>query len=703
MPKAAPSASAGYSSYSNGGSSSYGSNGYGGYGNGSSSYGASTSYRQPKDTRLETKAELKARRHQPFNDISNIADDPVHSDPTIRDWREKHEMRVCGNVPDPILTYSAAPFPQSLLQGFSTAGYVEPSLIQAQAWPPALEKRDVVGVAKTGSGKTLGFLAPAFKFISERQWGMLDVRRGPVVLVLAPTRELANQIQEECVKFGRALGIYSTCVYGGAPKGPQIRDLRNGVHVVIATPGRLNDLLESRQCNLDQVKYLVFDEADRMLDMGFEPQIRQILKFMEPGFQTLFFTATWPKEVRRLASEFLRNPCIIYVGDSDSLKANKDIKQVVYVIDDMYAKDQKLQEVIHNEGHGSRIIIFCSTKKMCNQLERGLGRSVACAAIHGDKDQHSRNRVLAAFKSGHCSVMIATDVAARGLDIKDVKAVVNYDFPGNTEDYVHRIGRTGRAGAKGTAYTFFSRKDSKKAGELIKIMSEAGSEVPPELSQLGRYGGYGGSTMRFSGGGGRFGGGGGGSSYGGNNRYGGGYGGGGGGFGGGSSSFGGGSSSYGGGGGSSYGGGNRSVNGHDYSRGDDGPLPMDEAEIHRLLAKRMQAKMSRDFGQADQIRDDLRRSGIEVYDKEKMWKATGGYGGAGAGTSAGAGGGYGGRGRSRSRSPKRRSPSRSRTPPRRRSTSRSPRRRSRSPRDRRPRSRSRSPRSRSRSPRSRSR
>ncbi|KAJ1494788.1 P-loop containing nucleoside triphosphate hydrolase protein, partial [Baffinella frigidus] len=294
------------------------------------------------------------------------------------------------------------------------------------------------------------------------------------------------------------------CVYGGAPKGGQLRDLRNGAHAVIATPGRLNDFLESNQINLGQVSYLVFDEADRMLDMGFEPQIRKIVARIPSQRQTLFYTATWPKEVRRLASEFLTKPAIIYIGNTDMLVANKDVTQIIKVIEDQRGeKEFLLTDIIRKEGHGARIIVFCSTKRMCDQLERSLQRVAPCAAIHGDKDQHQRTKTLNDFKAGHCAVMIATDVAARGLDVKGVKAVVNYDFPGNVEDYVHRIGRTGRAGEKGTAYTFFTRKDSQKAGPLIAVMEGAGQEVPPELRQMG--GGGGGrqfsSSMQFGRGG----------------------------------------------------------------------------------------------------------------------------------------------------------------------------------------------------------
>lgn len=425
-------------------------------------------------------------------------------------------------------SHSRRPTAAALMDGFRRAGYVEPSVIQAQAWPNVLKGRDCVGVAKTGSGsdsardclacipyftlaslhslqyrrthdppfppphtppstlhsgKTLGFLVPCFLQIT--QGARADLRAGPTALVLAPTRELACQIREEVVKFGTSLGIWSTCVYGGAPKGPQIRDLRDGKHIVIATPGRLNDFLESGVISLRQCSYLVFDEADRMLDMGFEPQIRKIVASIPRERQTLFFTATWPREVRRLASEFLNSPVVIYIGDTENLQANPDVTQIVHVVDDMRQKERLLQDALSRLGRGELCIVFCGTKRMCDQLERGLGRYQRAAALHGDKDQQNRTRTLNDFKNGSVPIMIATDVAARGVDVKNVTYVVNYDFPQSVEDYVHRIGRTGRAGAKGTAITFITSKDSRKAPQLIKIMEGAGQTVSDDLRSVG--------------------------------------------------------------------------------------------------------------------------------------------------------------------------------------------------------------------------
>uniref|UniRef100_A0A7I4ABJ9 RNA helicase n=1 Tax=Physcomitrium patens TaxID=3218 RepID=A0A7I4ABJ9_PHYPA len=365
------------------------------------------------------------------------------------------------------------------------AGFKSPTPIQAQSWPIAMQNRDIVAIAKTGSGKTLGYLIPAFLHLERHR---NNSRLGPTVLVLAPTRELATQIQDECVKFGRSSRITSTCVYGGAPKVPQLRDIERGADIVIATPGRLNDFLEVKRVSLRQVSYLVLDEADRMLDMGFEPQIRKIVNEIPSRRQTLMYTATWPKEVRKIAGDLLINPVQVNIGNTDELAANKSITQNVEVVVP-YEKQRRLEQILRSQEPGSKIIIFCSTKRMCDTLSRNLGRDFGAAAIHGDKSQSERDFVLSQFRTGRTPILVATDVAARGLDIKDIRVVVNYDFPTGVEDYVHRIGRTGRAGATGLAYTFFSEQDGKYAKELIKVLEGANQKVPPELKDIASRGG----------------------------------------------------------------------------------------------------------------------------------------------------------------------------------------------------------------------
>ncbi|KAL1205985.1 DEAD-box ATP-dependent RNA helicase 46 [Cardamine amara subsp. amara] len=423
----------------------------------------------------------------------------------------RHEITVIGGqLPPPLMSFEATGFPPELLREVYSAGFSAPTPIQAQSWPIAMLNRDIVAIAKTGSGKTLGYLVPSFMHLQRIR---NDSRMGPTILVLSPTRELATQIQAEALKFGKSSKISCACLYGGAPKGPQLKEIERGADIVVATPGRLNDILEMRRISLHQVSYLVLDEADRMLDMGFEPQIRKIVKEVPTKRQTLMYTATWPKEVRKIAADLLVNPAQVNIGNVDELVANKSITQTIEVLEPM-EKHKRLEQILRSQAPGSKIIIFCSTKRMCDQLARNLTRTFGAAAIHGDKSQAERDDVLNQFRSGRTPVLVATDVAARGLDVKDIRVVVNYDFPNGVEDYVHRIGRTGRAGATGLAYTFFGDQDAKHASDLIKILEGADQKVPPQVREMATRGGGGMNKFRrwgppSSGGGGGHGGGGG--------------------------------------------------------------------------------------------------------------------------------------------------------------------------------------------------
>jgi len=418
----------------------------------------------------------------------------------IDHFRRKHEITVQGRgVPNPIRTFEESCFPEYLLSEVYKAGFTAPTPIQAQGWPMALSGRDMIGIAETGSGKTLAFLLPAIVHINAQP--LLQRGDGPIVLVLAPTRELACQIRDECGKFGSSSRIKFTCIYGGMPKGEQARDLKTGVEVVIATPGRLIDFLESGTTNLKRVTYLVFDEADRMLDMGFEPQLRSIVSQIRPDRQTLMWTATWPKEVRAIAADFTHDPIQVNIG-SVNLSSNEAVMQVVKIVQS-FEKQKRLYDELDRYNDGSRVLIFCGTKKMCDDLTRNLRQDgYPARSIHGDKSQQERDWVLAEFKNGASPIMVATDVASRGIDVKDIKLVVNYDFPSQIEDYVHRVGRTGRAGAKGKAVTFFTTEDAKKASGLIAILRESHQEVPPDLQRLGGYVSGGGGHSRYSRGGG---------------------------------------------------------------------------------------------------------------------------------------------------------------------------------------------------------
>merc|ERR1719181_740779 len=382
--------------------------------------------------------------------------------------------------------FEDAGFPDYVMDSINRAGFKEPSAIQAQGWPVALSGRDMIGVAETGSGKTLAFLLPGIVHINAQP----ELRRGdgPIMLVLAPTRELAMQIQKECDKFGSSSRIRNTCLYGGVPKRQQMMDLRDGREIVIATPGRLIDLISMGVLNLKRVTYLCLDEADRMLDMGFEDQVRKIIGQIRPDRQTLFFSATWPKTVERMARDFCREkPVHINVGTLD-LKANHRITQHVEVFTSYSARNDKqrrLGELMKQLMDGRKIIIFSDTKRGCDDLTRNMRmEGFPALSIHGDKEQRERDWVLSEFRSGKNPILIATDVAARGLDVKDIKCVVNYDMPNNIEDYVHRIGRTGRAGATGSAYTFFTSGNGRMAKDLVDILTKANQQVPAELHNL---------------------------------------------------------------------------------------------------------------------------------------------------------------------------------------------------------------------------
>ncbi|KAJ7560470.1 hypothetical protein O6H91_04G131300 [Diphasiastrum complanatum] len=335
------------------------------------------------------------------------------SEEEVASYRRRRQITVHGkNIPKPVRTFEEAYYPDYVLQEVLRAGFTEPTAIQSQGWPMALKGRDLIGLAETGSGKTLAYLLPAIVHVNAQPY--LAPGDGPIVLVLAPTRELAVQIQQEASKFGASSKIKNTCIYGGAPKGPQIRDLQKGVEIVIATPGRLIDMLEGHHTNLRRVTYLVLDEADRMLDMGFEPQIRKIISQIRPDRQTLYWSATWPREVEHLAQQFLHDPYKVIIGSPD-LKANHAIQQTVEVVSE-HEKYPKLVRLLEEIMDGSRILVFMETKRGCDQITRQLRMDGWPAlSIHGDKSQAERDWVLSEFKAGKNPIMTATDVAARGL------------------------------------------------------------------------------------------------------------------------------------------------------------------------------------------------------------------------------------------------------------------------------------------------
>ncbi|KAJ3744224.1 P-loop containing nucleoside triphosphate hydrolase protein [Lentinula detonsa] len=436
------------------------------------------------------------------------------SEREIEAFRRSKEIKVQGQVvPRPVTSFAEAGFPEYLMSSIRAQGFKEPTAIQCQAWPMALTGRDVIAIAQTGSGKTISFALPAMLHINAQP--LLAPGDGPIALVLAPTRELAVQIQQECTKFGSNSRIRNTAIYGGAPKGPQIRDLQRGVEIVIATPGRLIDMLETEKTNLRRVTYLVMDEADRMLDMGFEPQIRRIVSQIRPDRQTLMFSATWPKDVQKLASDFLRDMIQVNVGSMD-LTANHSIEQIVDVCSESEKRNKLINHLERISSENAKVLIFVATKRVADEITKYLRQDGWPAlAIHGDKEQRERDWVLGEFKAGRSPILVATDVASRGIDVKDIGYVINFDFPNNCEDYVHRVGRTGRAGKKGTAFTYFTTENARSARELVPILREAKAIVPPELEEMAMLGGGGGKSRYNSGrGGGRGGGRGTGSRFG---------------------------------------------------------------------------------------------------------------------------------------------------------------------------------------------
>ena len=421
----------------------------------------------------------------------------------VREWRQRHEITVSGaSAPKPVRTFEEASVPEFMLQEIIKAGFTSPTAIQSQGWPTALSGRDMVGIAQTGSGKTLSFLLPAVVHIVAQ--AELKPGDGPIVLVLAPTRELAVQIQEECVRFGATSNIKSVCVYGGVPKRDQVHALRRGVEVCVATPGRFIDMLEGNYTNCRRVTYLVLDEADRMLDMGFEPQMRSIVSQVRPDRQTLMWSATWPREVQTLARDFLSNDFIQINIGSTELQANKNIEQRVEVVRDERDKNERLIGFV-KQHPTDRTLIFVDTKRAADQIVRQLRQQGANAlGIHGDKSQQERDFVVAEFKEGRSPIMVATDVASRGLDVKNIAYVVNYVMPNDIESYIHRIGRTGRFSAQGyqhgIALTFVQGDESGKLlQDLVKIMEEAGQVVPADLKAQAASARGGGGNSRYGG------------------------------------------------------------------------------------------------------------------------------------------------------------------------------------------------------------
>ncbi|KAL3669035.1 hypothetical protein V7S43_006320 [Phytophthora oleae] len=405
----------------------------------------------------------------------------------VSTFHEANQMILSGNncLYRPVLSFDDVTFESKFMK--TTKGFDKPTPIQSQCWPILASGRDIIGIAETGSGKTLAFAIPGLIHIAA-QPEVSHKHPGPRMLVVAPTRELAMQSSAVIAEAGKKCGLKSICIYGGVPKHAQKKALRDGVHVVVATPGRLKDLVEERSCNLSKVTFVVLDEADRMLDEGFEKDIRAIIGSTHPERQIAMFSATWPQSIQKLAHEFLNDPVKVTIG-SDELAASHNVTQIVEVIEDR-ARDARAHALLqkYHSSRKNRILLFVLYKKEADRVERMLHqRGWNCIAIHGDRSQQQRSEAVEQFKSGEVPLLIATDVAARGLDIPGVEYVMNYSFPLTIEDYVHRIGRTGRGGNKGTAHTFFTANDKPRAGELVNLLRESNQEVPKDLTKFGTH------------------------------------------------------------------------------------------------------------------------------------------------------------------------------------------------------------------------
>ncbi|SOE19727.1 ATP-dependent RNA helicase RhlE [Spirosomataceae bacterium TFI 002] len=348
------------------------------------------------------------------------------------------------------MSFEALGLSAALLKAVEDKGYTTPSAIQEKAIPKILERKDVLASAQTGTGKTAGFMLPLLQILNESPRG----KRRPVrALILTPTRELAAQIYDETLEYSTYIDIRSTVIFGGVNQNPQAARLRQGVDVLVATPGRLLDLVNQKLLTLSQVDILVLDEADRMLDMGFLRDIKKVLALVPNRKQNLLFSATFSKEIKALAGTFLNDPVLVEATPENSTAEKVD--QIMYEVD----QGQKTALCIKliSEGDWSQVSIFTRTKHGANRLSQKLDqKGISSAAIHGNKTQNARTKALAGFKSGEIRVLVATDIAARGLDIPLLPHVINFELPNIPEDYVHRIGRTGRAGASGEAISFVS-------------------------------------------------------------------------------------------------------------------------------------------------------------------------------------------------------------------------------------------------------
>ncbi|SPQ19426.1 486b3028-58dc-4be6-9e38-16e21b20485d [Thermothielavioides terrestris] len=396
-------------------------------------------------------------------------------------------IKVSGkNVPRPVQKWSQCGLTRPILDTIEGLGYEKPTPIQMQALPVIMSGRDVIGVAKTGSGKTMAFVLPMLRHIKDQDPVSGD--DGPIGLIMTPTRELCTQIYSDLLPFTKALKLRAVAAYGGNAIKDQIAELKRGAEIIVATPGRMIDLLAAnsgRVTNLKRATYIVLDEADRMFDMGFEPQVMKIFNNVRPDRQTILFSATMPRIIDALTKKVLREPVEITVGGRSVVAP--EITQVVEIIEESkkFVRLLELLGELYADDDDVRALIFVERQEKADDLLRELlRRGYGCMSIHGGKDQEDRNSTISDFKKGVCPILIATSVAARGLDVKQLTLVVNYDAPNHLEDYVHRAGRTGRAGNTGTAVTFITEEQENCAVGIAKALEQSGQPVPERLNEM---------------------------------------------------------------------------------------------------------------------------------------------------------------------------------------------------------------------------
>jgi len=410
-------------------------------------------------------------------------------------------------------TFADLELAKPLLKAVTDAGYTSPTPIQAAAIPPALKGRDVLGCAQTGTGKTAAFTLPMIQRLDETSVEEASLR----ALVLTPTRELASQIGESFATYGKHVDLWHTVIFGGVKQGRQVRELKDGVDVLVATPGRLLDLMGQGHVDLSGVEIFVLDEADRMLDMGFLPDVKRVIAALPKKRQTFFFSATMPPDIRALANELLIDPASVAVAPI-STTAERIDQHVFFV--DKGDKTDLLVDLLENDDAIEQTLVFTRTKHGANRLVKKLGKAgIEAAAIHGNKSQNARERALGGFKNGELRLLVATDIAARGIDVEGITHVVNFDLPNVPETYVHRIGRTARAGASGVAFSFCDLEERPYLADIERLIQQhvpritdhafpPSQPLPKETDLAGRSNGApkragGGARKRRGGGGGR--------------------------------------------------------------------------------------------------------------------------------------------------------------------------------------------------------